>query len=106
MNVVKMYSVYDVKAEIFSSPHFMGSDGVAIRSFSTACEDENSQFYKYPTDFSLYVVGEFNIETGEISPLKPKQICNASEFTPKKATVEEISNFATKEIQKLDEITQ
>jgi hypothetical protein len=101
MNVLKMYAVYDVKAQMYSHPHFLQSDGVAIRSFSQVCEDENSQFNKYPSDFSLYFIGSFDVESGEVIPDVPRQICNASEFVKLKSA-EEISKFA-KEAQALIE---
>jgi hypothetical protein len=105
MNLVKIYSVYDVKSELFSTPHFVQSDGVAIRSFSTACEDESTQFNKYPSDFSLFHIGVYNIETGEIESTTPRQICNASEFvTPRRASNDDISQFAKKEIEVLETI--
>jgi hypothetical protein len=103
MNTLQMYSVFDTKSELFTAPHFMQSHGVAIRSFSSACEDENTQFNKYPSDFNLYHVGEFNIETGEITSVIPKQICNASEFVnANKVTQPELTEFAEKHIEKLD----
>lgn len=79
----QIYAVKDVKSGLFSSTHVQQSNGVAIRSFSQACEDESTQFYKYPSDFSLYHLGTLNIETGEISSNTPEQISNASEFVTK-----------------------
>lgn len=84
MNTLNAYSVMDVKSKLFARPHFQQTDGVAIRSFSQACEDDSTELNKYPEDFSLYHVGEFDIETGVLKPLeRPKQICNASEFVQK-----------------------
>jgi hypothetical protein len=93
MNVQKMYAVYDVKSGLYFSPHFLQSDGVAIRSFSTACEDTQTEFNKFPEDFSLFHIGSFNTENGEIIPEQPKQICTASEFV-KKLTATEIADSA------------
>lgn len=80
MNTLNIYAVLDVKAQIYSQPHFMQTNGVAIRSFATACEDTNTQFNKYPEDYSLYEIGNYNVETAELSKTTPKQIANASEF--------------------------
>jgi hypothetical protein len=103
MNELKMYSVYDTKSELFSSPHFLQSDGVAVRSFSTACDDPKTQLAMYPEDFSLYCVGTFNIESGNISPIQPKQLCNAAEFVSKPVAPEVVSEFARREIEKLED---
>lgn len=75
-----LYAVYDTKAKLYSMPHTLDTDGVAIRSFSVACEDETTQFYKHPEDFSLYHLGSLNIETGALTQDQPKQLANASEF--------------------------
>lgn len=93
MNQVKMYAVKDIKSEMFSTPHFLSSDGVAIRSFSQACEDPQTDLNKFPSDFSLYHIGLFNVETGFIEPVQPKQIANASEFV-QKVSQEALSQFA------------
>lgn len=61
-------------------PFFQQSNGVAVRSFGTACEDKNTDLNKYPSDFSLYHIGAYCMETGELIPSTPNQIANASEF--------------------------
>lgn len=80
MTNLKIYSVFDTKSKLYSMPHFQPSDGVAIRDFSTACQDEKTKLNQYPSDFSLYAVGKFNVETGEIEACNPEQLCNAAEF--------------------------
>lgn len=102
MNRLKMYAVLDVKSNLFNSPHFLTSDGVAIRSFSTACEDKNTDLNRYPADFSLYVVGEFNIETGNVIPIQPKQLCNAAEFVKAPVSEEIVKQFAQEQISTLE----
>lgn len=102
MSVLKMYCVKDVKSGLFNSPHFVSSDGVAIRSFGAACEDKSTDLNKYPSDFSLYHVGSFNLETGMIEPTQPKQIANAAEFV-KYASSEEITKFAQETREILEE---
>lgn len=80
-NTTKAFAVYDIKSELFSPPHFQETNGVAIRSFGEACLDDKTQMGKHPEDFSLYCIGDYNIETGEFtSLLKPLQISNATEF--------------------------
>lgn len=77
------FAVFDVKSKLFSNVHLLQSDGVAIRSFSTACENKDTEFNKFPEDYSLYRLGTFNIETGLLESETPKQICNATEFVNK-----------------------
>ena len=80
INEKNAYAVKDVKTQLFSSLHFLPSDGVAIRSFSVACENEETELSKFPEDFSLYHLGSFNESTGKLNHVTPKQIANASEF--------------------------
>jgi hypothetical protein len=82
-NTVKLYSTFDVKSKLYSNVFPQPSDGVAIRSFASACEDTTTQLNKYAEDFSLHCLGSFNVETGEIMPSTPQQIANASEFVSK-----------------------
>lgn len=74
------YAVKDIKSGLFSSIHVQQSNGTAIRAFSEACEDENTQFYKHPSDFSLYHMATLDIESGKIEQTEPLQIANAAEF--------------------------
>lgn len=78
-----IYAVLDVKCNLYGNPIFQASDGVAIRAFGTACEDEKTELNKYPSDFSLYRIGTYDIESGEIKGQTPTQIANASEFVNK-----------------------
>lgn len=99
MNTLDMYAVFDTKSQLFGMPHFQKSDGVAIRSFSTACESPETELNKYPSDFSLYHIGTFHVETGELVPATPRQICNASEFVKPSYQSAEVIAEAAKEMQ-------
>lgn len=78
---MKMFSVHDSKAEAYFSPMCFKTAGEAIRAFATSCEEPNSNFYKYPSDFTLVELGEYDETTGTISCHdKPRILSNASEF--------------------------
>lgn len=64
----KIYSVYDAKAVAYIQPFFAPTDGIALRMFGQAASDENHQFARWEEDYTLYRVGEFNDDTGEIIP--------------------------------------
>jgi hypothetical protein len=77
------FAVLDVKSKLFNQPYFVATNGVAIRGFANACEKEN-ELQKYPEDFQLYHIGEYDMETGLLHPLdQPKLIATASEFVIK-----------------------
>lgn len=67
---MKMYSLLDEKAKVFSRPFYANTDGEALRSFSSVIEDKNSMPGKFPIDFTLWKVGEFDDNTGHISMLE------------------------------------
>lgn len=64
--VVKVFSVYDSKAEAFLRPMFLQSKGLALRSFIEAIHDKGHDFSKYAGDFTLFEIGEFDDNKGEI----------------------------------------
>lgn len=79
--VHKIYTVYDSKAETYLPPFFMRSKGEALRAWIQAVNDEQTQFNKYPADFTMFELGEFDDVTGVINNHLAKQsLGNALEF--------------------------
>lgn len=66
----KVYSIFDSKADVFHSPFFNSTHGEAERNFKTAVNDPKTSFNKYPDDFDLYYLGEYNDTTGQFENLK------------------------------------
>jgi hypothetical protein len=54
---MKIYTVYDVKAEAYLKPFFASAKGVAIRQFSEVVNDKKTDFGKYPADYTLFELG-------------------------------------------------
>jgi len=78
---MKIFSIHDSKAEAYLSPIYFKTSAEAIRAFSTACEDSSSQFFKYPSDFTLVELGEFDeISASIVTHTAPRILSNASEF--------------------------
>jgi len=69
---MKIYSVYDSKAEAYLQPFFVLKRGLAIRAIQEAIKDEKSNLSKYPADFTLFELGDWNEDTGQISMLAAK----------------------------------
>lgn len=79
----KIYSIYDEKAEIFSTPFFSMNDNMAIRSFQDLANDPSSTIYKHPEDYKLYELGEFEDQSGKTIPVDPPRfIINAQLHLP------------------------
>lgn len=63
---MKLYAVYDKKAMFFDSPFCVENDVQAARAFDQAVNDPRSTFSKYPADFALYYLGEYDSGTGAV----------------------------------------
>lgn len=76
-----LYSVHDSKAEVYERPFVMRNKAEAIRAMETTTKDTTTKFNKFPTDFTLVELGEWDDVTGSIvCHEKPIIIANCSEF--------------------------
>jgi hypothetical protein len=58
--LMKVFSIYDSKAEAYLRPFYDITRGSAIRAVSEAVNDKTTSFAKYPGDFCLFELGEFD----------------------------------------------
>lgn len=72
---MKLCSIYDSKAGAWLNPMSFQSTGQAIRSFGDAVNDGKSEFWKHPEDYTLFVVGEFDQLTGELTNGIVESLC-------------------------------
>lgn len=61
---MRLYSIYDDKAEQFSPPQVYHNDMLALRTFQGIVNDDKMLIKKYPEDFSLYYVGSIGDSDG------------------------------------------
>lgn len=71
--ILKVFSIRDAKSEVYNTPFFQKTHGEAERSFRTAANDDKTQINKYPEDFDLYYLGEYDDNTGQVTPLDTPQ---------------------------------
>jgi hypothetical protein len=64
--IYKIFTVYDSKLEAYLQPFFMQSKGAAIRAFSDSSNDTQTQFSKHPGDFTLFEIGEYDDQNGNL----------------------------------------
>lgn len=77
----KAFAVRDSKLGVFRPPFWTPHTGQALRSLQEAVNDHNTEVAKYPDDFQLFEVGEFDDETGLLYPHEsPRQIATAAEY--------------------------
>ena len=63
----KLYSLEDTKAQCFGPITTARTDGEATRHVIEAVSDPKSMLYKYPQDYRLVRIGEFDDNTGKIT---------------------------------------
>lgn len=78
---MKIYAIKDIAIEAFGQPIFVRAQGQAVRSFMDECKNPESQLNKYPNDYELYYIGEYQDETGTIMGVTPERINRATDFT-------------------------
>lgn len=71
---LKMYSVYDKKAQAWTTPIFQVNDEVAQRNIGNAANDPQHNFHMNSEDYSLYCIGEWDDVEGQVTPLKEKKL--------------------------------
>lgn len=64
MVLLRLYSIYDSKAEQFSPPQVYHNDMLALRAFEGIVNDDKMLICKYPEDFSLHYVGNLGDSDG------------------------------------------
>lgn len=76
-----MIAIYDSAAQVYSTPVFVQSRGVALRSFQDLVNNKDNQYNAHPEHFSLFMLGDYDESSGLVSPSKsPLLIANAWEI--------------------------
>lgn len=76
---LKAFSIRDQKGEIFHTPFFKKTHGEAERDFAQLVKDGQSTISKFPEDFDLYYVGDYDDQTGLFKSLDtPRHVTKAA----------------------------
>lgn len=75
-----LLSFFDSAAECYTRPFFAGSRGEAVRLFSDLVADPDHAIGRHPEDYTLYVLGSFNQQTGELERTEPVSLGNGMDF--------------------------
>ena len=70
---LKIYEIYDSGVERYLQPFFARAKGEAVRAVQELVNDSNHQFSKYAEQFTLFEVGEFDDENGNIQMYTAKE---------------------------------
>lgn len=71
---MKVYSVYDQTAQVWSQPFFQMNDQTAQRAISNAANSPGHNYNMNPEDYSLYCIGEFDDNNGVLTPIMEKKL--------------------------------
>lgn len=78
---LKVFAIHDSKAEAYLQPFFMANKGTAIRAITDILQQKDHQFTKYPEDFTLFELGEYDDSNGHMLPYPtPIALCKAIEL--------------------------
>ena len=69
---MNLYAIFDKKACVFSAPQSDINASTAIRNFTNGVNrlddrGEHNMLYRYPDDYELYFIGNFDENTGHFS---------------------------------------
>lgn len=66
-----IFSIYDSAAGVFTAPTIDVTDASAIRNFAQALNNSGSTMNFKPSDFALYRIGTFAVESGLVEADTP-----------------------------------
>lgn len=74
MAILRVCSVYDIKAEAYNPPAFVPAIGLASRDFVDAFTSTDSKMSKHKDDFMLYHVADFDSNSGSFESIIPPRL--------------------------------
>ncbi|WNK14367.1 MAG: nonstructural protein [Microvirus sp.] len=80
---LKMFAVFDNKADLYLTPFFMPANGQAVRAFSDLANDVATIVGRHPDDYKLVFVGELDDATAEFYPAGLVSLGFGSDFVKK-----------------------
>lgn len=75
---MNLYIIHDKATDTYTTPVTVPSERDAIQSFTVVCNQPDTQYYKFPADYTLFQIGKFDQFTGKIELIEKKLITNAS----------------------------
>lgn len=77
-----IYNVYAVKDELvgFGMPFISENDMTATRLINNSYNIPNSLYQTRPQDYTLYKIGSYDTESGNIEPINPNYVTSMMNF--------------------------
>lgn len=78
-----LYSIYDKKTLSYGPPVMLENDATAERAFIGLVSDVSSMLGKYPEDFVMRRLGDFNRDTGFIDAIAAVDVADGLTYAHK-----------------------
>ena len=65
---LNIYTIFDSASGAYMRPFYAQSDGQALRSFTDIAQDADHEIGRHPEDYSLYRIGTYDDNKGELHP--------------------------------------
>lgn len=72
--ILNTYALLDTKAGFFGPPFFCQSHGEAMRVCMEAASDMRSTIARYPNDFTLYFIGQYDNTSAFLKSEHPESL--------------------------------
>lgn len=76
----QQFAIFDAKAAAYLPPFIIHRNDMAVRLFADSINDPNHQFGKNPADYTLFNIGEFDDNKGEVFARTKISLGNGIEF--------------------------
>lgn len=78
--IFNVYSIFDKVAREYLSPTLDVNHDTARRNFLSALLSAQTIMNKFPSDYELYYIGDFDSETSDISSITPVLVARGGEL--------------------------
>lgn len=87
--IKKVFTVFDEKSEAYLQPFFLDTIGQATRAMTDCCNDPNHAFYRHTSDYTLFLLGEYDDSTGQFITDQKKPLGSLLEYKTSNPHIEE-----------------
>lgn len=89
----QMFCIRDTKADAYLPPFFLPRKEMAMRVFDQCVNSKDHQFGKWPQDYTLFQIGQFDDETGTCVTYAPESLGNGLEYLKPASTLNNLNLF-------------
>ncbi len=85
---VQLYAIFDMCSGAYEKPFFSTADDLVRREFLNAATAADTPIAQHPKDYSLWRLGNFDDNTGEVKNENNECLCTALEIISQSRTVD------------------